>query len=217
MIINDGNIQKFKTLETSKRSRIINAAMKEFRYGFKKASTDAIVKEAGISKGLLFHYFGTKEKLYAFLIQYCLDEIESEYFDMLDMSNNDILDILWQSALLKKDITKKHPHVYEFSNATLHHIHDIPNMKIFSDLWEKQKENEEKIYRQCDTSLFRDDVDPIKTLDLIYYAIDGFFNFSDAIESVSEENGYDKFLKELREYLDIFRLCFYKNPTPKVD
>ena len=49
-------IEKFLKLDDEKRDRILNAAMKEFRYGYVKASTDIIVKEAGISKGLLFHY-----------------------------------------------------------------------------------------------------------------------------------------------------------------
>ncbi len=51
------------TVETEKRQRIINAAIDEFMKGYCKANTDIIVNNAGISKGLLFHYFGTKKKL----------------------------------------------------------------------------------------------------------------------------------------------------------
>ena len=47
---------KFFDLKKEKQDRMINAALKVFAiYGFNKASTDDIVKEAGISKGLLFH------------------------------------------------------------------------------------------------------------------------------------------------------------------
>lgn len=47
--------QKFNSLEAEKQERIINTALKEFaRNGYDKASTNEIVKEAGISKGSLF-------------------------------------------------------------------------------------------------------------------------------------------------------------------
>ncbi|MDR2572521.1 MAG: TetR/AcrR family transcriptional regulator, partial [Oscillospiraceae bacterium] len=60
---------KIMAMDPEKRDRVINAAMKEFRKGFKSACTDEIVREAGISKGLLFHYFGTKDGLYDFLLK----------------------------------------------------------------------------------------------------------------------------------------------------
>lgn len=45
-----------------KKERMINSALKEFSVNtFQKASTNTIVEEAGISKGLLFHYFGNKK------------------------------------------------------------------------------------------------------------------------------------------------------------
>ena len=55
-------------VDVEKRDKIINSALKEFSINtFQKASTNTIVEDAGISKGLLFHYFGSKEKLYKYL------------------------------------------------------------------------------------------------------------------------------------------------------
>lgn len=49
----------------STRERIIGAARDEFsRVGYRSASTNRIVSAAGVSKGLLFSYFGTKKELY---------------------------------------------------------------------------------------------------------------------------------------------------------
>ena len=51
--------EKFFDLKKEKQDRMINASLKLFAInGYKHASTDDIVNEAGISKGLLFHYFG---------------------------------------------------------------------------------------------------------------------------------------------------------------
>ena len=50
--------EKFFELKKEKQDRMINAALKVFsQYGYNHASTDEIVKEAQIIKGLLFHYF----------------------------------------------------------------------------------------------------------------------------------------------------------------
>lgn len=63
--------EKFFDLKKEKQDRMINAALKIFSMkGYQYASTDDIVKEAGISKGLLFHYFGSKLGLYSFIYDY---------------------------------------------------------------------------------------------------------------------------------------------------
>ena len=63
--------EKFFDLKKEKQDRMINAALKIFGMrGYSFASTDDIVKEAGISKGLLFHYFGSKLGLYSFIYDY---------------------------------------------------------------------------------------------------------------------------------------------------
>ena len=62
---------KFFDVKKDKQDAIINAALHTFALkGYKDASTDVIVKEAGISKGLLFHYFTSKQGLYDFICDY---------------------------------------------------------------------------------------------------------------------------------------------------
>lgn len=63
---------KFFDLKKEKQDRMINGALKVFAlYGYAHASTDDIVREAGISKGLLFHYFESKIGVYRFVVDYC--------------------------------------------------------------------------------------------------------------------------------------------------
>lgn len=48
---------KFFDVKKEKQDRIINASLKMFALnGYRHASTDDMVREAAISKGLLFHY-----------------------------------------------------------------------------------------------------------------------------------------------------------------
>jgi TetR/AcrR family transcriptional regulator len=65
---------KFENVESEKQRIILNAALKEFAdKGYEQASTNQIVKDAGIGKGMLFYYFTTKKKLYAYLVDYCIN------------------------------------------------------------------------------------------------------------------------------------------------
>lgn len=66
-----GMNEKFWDLKKEKQNRIMNAAIAVFaQQGYLHASTDEIVKRAEISKGLLFHYFISKQGLYEFLYDY---------------------------------------------------------------------------------------------------------------------------------------------------
>ncbi len=74
---------KFFDIKKEKQDRIINAALKVIALrGFSHASTDEIVKEAGISKGLLFHYFENKQGLldylYGYSTRYALMELKGQ-------------------------------------------------------------------------------------------------------------------------------------------
>ena len=61
---------KFFELSKEKQDRMINGAVRVFaENGYKHASTDDMVKVAGVSKGLWFHYFGNKLGLYEFMCE----------------------------------------------------------------------------------------------------------------------------------------------------
>lgn len=203
--VNPADIEKFMSMEQGKRDRIINAAMYEFSYGYKKASTDAIVKKAEISKGLLFHYFGSKEQLFAFLVNYALELVTSEYKDLVNIEQRDLLEGIWQMALLKRDLTDRYPSIYDFMQSLYIHRSDFPTEEAFLIICQKHEDILNEYYRQCDTSLFIDDIEPKKVINLILWAINGFLEEEEVKYQV-----YEDFLEDLRSYLDIFRLRFYR-------
>ena len=206
------DLEKFMKLEEPKRNRILNAAMKEFRYGYKKASTDEIVKGAGISKGLLFHYFVSKEQLYTFLIRFASDLLMRDYFDVLSQYQQDILEGFWQMALLKKNITTQYPFIYDFINGLYVHAADIPNAEIIAQL-EQEEQLYAEFYEHCDAGLFRDDIDHKKAIEIISCTLDNLLDNEEAKAITAggwKGDEYEQFLANLRGYLEIFRTCFYK-------
>ena len=50
---------------TEKKENLFLIALEEFtENGYRNASTNRITEKAGVSKGLLFHYFGSKKELF---------------------------------------------------------------------------------------------------------------------------------------------------------
>ncbi len=65
-----------KNAEISRREAIFEASLKEFAaVGYERANTNRICECAGVSKGLLFHYYGSKKQLYMFTVETCTDDV----------------------------------------------------------------------------------------------------------------------------------------------
>ncbi|HHT76935.1 MAG TPA: helix-turn-helix transcriptional regulator, partial [Clostridiaceae bacterium] len=61
--------ENFLKIDITKQKRVLAAALEVFsREGYLRANTNEIAALAEISKGLLFHYFGSKKNLYLFLL-----------------------------------------------------------------------------------------------------------------------------------------------------
>ena len=203
------SIDKFMKLEEEKKDRILNAAMQEFRYGYKKASTDIIAKIACVSKGSLFHYFETKEQLYLFLVEHTLDILEADYYKVLDLRQGDIIDTLWQEASLARRITMRFPYIYHFIASIRLHRSDFPKAELSEEYIHKQRKQFEAFYDHYDADLFRGDIDPAKAVDLILWAVEGFYN-NWQIVTEEKNQDYDLFLDSLRAHLDVLKTAFYK-------
>jgi len=208
--------EKFLLLDAEKRERIITAAANEFVHGFKKASTDNIVREAGISKGLLFHYFGTKERLYNFLIDHAVKILKQEYIDLINERQPDILDSIWQTSLLKQDLAVKHPGLFDFLTAA--YVHETKggapseNLRRFVKM---QQDAMQKVYANANKELFRDDICPQEVMNIITWTMQGFASAKVAEQSgenpgaLAREN-YERYLEELQKTLNTLRKCFYR-------
>ena len=65
------------TEKPDSRRRILDAAIAEFAArGYEAASTNRICQQAEISKGLLFHYYQNKKKLFCEVVKQCVEDME---------------------------------------------------------------------------------------------------------------------------------------------
>jgi AcrR family transcriptional regulator len=204
----------FNNLDPDKQERILNAAMKEFaRKGYDDASTNEIVKAANIGKGRLFHYFNTKKDLFLFLFDTAMNTLKTDYLDLIDKNERDIFIRLHQATLLKIEVYRKLPWLFDFAKASLFTTSDQVREEIETKRKNMISLGFELLYSDIDLSKFKEEIDPKKAVDLITWSIEGYgYRMMDKIKNLSDlsELDWDGTVKEFDEYLKILKQCFYK-------
>lgn len=217
-----GKFDLFHTLDQEKQKRIINAALVEFaEKGFKRASTNAIVQRAGIGKGMLFYYFGSKEELFDFLCEYTIEFARNEYMGGFTGEAIKIGDFLERYRALsekKRRAMRDSPEVIAFFGSFYLPENQAYFGKYTEGITEMRDWVAHDMYSNLDYSLFRDDLKPEAILRYIRLMLEGYeleltnnlksgaLDLDDA-HAISEE--YERFYV----FLDDLRRIFYKEPT----
>ena len=193
---------KFWDLKKEKQDRMINAALKVFAAcGYKKASTDEIVKEAGISKGLLFHYFGSKQGLYVFIYEYSARYMQMEYKRCIALKETDFFEIQAQLELAKLQVMKNYPYMNQFLNsAFLEEEHEI--VKEVENVMDAYSACLSSIYDKVDVSRFKPDIDPSQVLKVVLFTVDGLRNEQFLAKQNNPEALYEETMSVLRMLKD---------------
>lgn len=119
--------EKFFDLKKEKQDRMINAALKVFAMnGYAHASTDDIVREAGISKGLLFHYFGSKLGLYSFIYDYSIRYVILELTTGVDKTETDYFRLIEQIKEAELSVMRNYPCMLLFlNNSRIENVSEV--------------------------------------------------------------------------------------------
>ncbi|MEH7248382.1 TetR/AcrR family transcriptional regulator [Neobacillus niacini] len=206
-------ISKFLSLDIEKRDRIINAAIKEFaQKGYDSASTNEIVKEASISKGLLFHYFKNKKQLFFFLFDYCYNVVADEFYKKVDLTERDFFKRIRQAVQIKTELQAQYPDILTFIQEAV--MQDSAEIKVELDkkIQELNAVNIGAVYEGIDLSKFRDDVDVQKILKIIAWTFEKMSD-EELLKAKMVPNhkiDFEKVYMEAEEYFEIFIKCFYK-------
>lgn len=114
---------KFFDLKREKQDRMINGGLKIFaKYGYRHATTDEIVKEAAISKGLLFHYFDNKVGMYVFLMDYSVRFLLLEMSRKVDEKEENFFVIARQLEDAALGVLKNYPYMQAFLEKAFEEI-----------------------------------------------------------------------------------------------
>ena len=190
--------------DREKRDRVINASFEEFsQKGYEDASTNEIVEKAGISKGLLFHYFGSKQKLYEtlcdFSVEYVMDLLESG----IDWEQRDLFQRVLQITQIKLTAMEKYPHIYEFlkkitENLSVEEIKNHFSQRMLNLIRRAYEEN-------IDYTLFRQGVDLPKAVEIIQWTVEGAANKLLRQQDLPMQ----EVIKEHEKYMELLRQLLY--------
>ena len=207
--------ENFIAIDTEKRNRIINAAMREFAaQGFKNASTNEITKNAGISKSLLFYYFSTKEDLFKFLYHYSMDFlVESMKSYMKDLPA-DIFERWIAIGLARIKIAAQYPEMLDFTHNAARD--DSRVVQEFLKIEQRQAADElsVKVVDGLDLSKFKPDIDVQKAVQIIWWVLEGYAlamkkqTFDPGI--IHDDKALGTVMEEIKGYLVILKQSFYK-------
>lgn len=196
----------FKQLEPEKRKRIIDAGIREFaEKSYSEASTNRVVKEAGISKGSLFKYFDSKEDLYFYLLDQAIAELSAGIADRVKALKGDIFDIILQYAEAEFDWHLNNPDRYRLMKRAF----TDDGSEIYEKTKERYRVSAESMYEELlegmDPSRLRGD--PKKVSKLIRWVLEGFNReFINRYRENRNSRGIRKeYMAELKGYLEMIK------------
>lgn len=197
---------KFFDLKKEKQDRMINAALKVFALqGYRHASTDDIVREAAISKGLLFHYFESKLGLYSFIYDYSVRYMNLELRSTVDSGERDLFEVMKQTECARMHAMRGYPYMQQFLNRSM--SEDVSEALLAI---EEKRGSLEETYRginaQIDYSSLPRGVDGEKLRKMLDFTVKGLLTerFQDA--SFQPEMLYG----EICNYLDMMKQLVYR-------
>ena len=197
---------KFFDLKKDKQDRMINAALKIFALrGYRHASTDDIVREAAISKGLLFHYFESKLGVYSFIYDYSVRYMILEMRTAVDSKEKDLFEVLKQIERARMKAMRGYPYMQQFLNRSM--AEDVSEALLAIE--EKRgalEEAADAIYSQIDYSQLPAQIDGEKLRKMLDFTVKGLLTerFQDA--SFQPEMLYN----EICDYLDMMKKIVYR-------
>ena len=205
--------EKFFEIKNEKQERILNAAIKVFALnGYRKASTDVIVTEAGISKGLLFHYFTNKLSLYEYIIDYSIKYMNFEFTTSVSKYEKDFFELQMMMEQAKIRVMKIYPYMQQFL-ASLKYETDAKAKAVIGENAYALESMFNVIYKQADTSKFEEYVVVQKVVDMIRWMSDGYLR-----EHIVEgDTDVDVLVSEFSKYLKMLRAHFYRGGLVGVD
>jgi AcrR family transcriptional regulator len=167
--------EKFFDLKKEKQDRMINAALKYFgENGYKRASTDDMVREAGISKGLLFHYFGCKSGLYFFVCDYSVRYLILELTRVVSIKETDYFEIIKQVELGKMQILKTYPYLTSFIKG-VQLEKDQEAIEAAYEIKTKYEDYMDNIFRRIKEVKYKTGVDNEKLHNIVEFTLDGIY------------------------------------------
>jgi AcrR family transcriptional regulator len=171
-----------------------------------------MAKRAGVAKGLLFYYFGSKKGLFLYLTDYCIEFLHGQFFDGLESNREDVFERILRWTVRKWSMAETYPLQYAF---LVKQLLDSPSdvERLVAEKKAKYKAlSMQRFFDNLDLSNLRPDVDGERAVEFVSFVVEGLRARN--TEKYKEnprplQELHKEILPELKEYLDLCRraLC----------
>jgi len=200
-------LDNFFKIRAEKQEHIINAAFKAFgKQGYKKASVADIAEAAGITKGMITYYFGSKKNLYLYLAELGNLRLIRATMENIPPGITDFFGKIKRVMDIQISAVKEHPALISFVNSIFYET-DPEVADIIEELFTTElTQFDEYMLDESGFSQFKPGFDPKILCKFIVWANNGFL---DELFECSDQNR-DALVAEFYQCLDLMQECFYK-------
>lgn len=156
---------------------MLGAALEVFgRDGYRHAHTEEIARRAGISKGLLFYYFSSKENLYRQTAEWLTTRVEKIVLDEEYWGIDDFFELMLHVARKSRDVLTCFPRFTEFSVGL--YYPDRPGNHVAAPDWLTSQADAAtaRYLRNVQLDRFRDVDGAKRAMDLLAWLTDGWLH-----------------------------------------
>lgn len=192
-------------MDHPKKKAIIEACLAEFsEHGYERANTNRICERAGVSKGLIFHYFGSKHKLYLLTFEACLREV-TEPFKDYSVKNRGFVPAMLSLSTLKMRFFSEHPMHYRMMIRALYN----PPAQLAAEIRALQAQAYEMGYAMARDMMKELAVKPGVDLDMAFQMV---LSVSTIIENKFTDylSGQNEFSEEVHKAMEIEYMAYLK-------
>jgi TetR/AcrR family transcriptional regulator len=211
--------RQFFNLPAEKQEDILRACLREFALnGYDGASTNRIVEDAGISKGVLFKYFEDKESLFLYVVDRALHTYADAFPTRDVLSYDSPFAWIKDVTLRKLRFSKEHPLTYQL----LMRIAKEPAHPVYAKAMGSVARVSEQYLSEVASWLPNDGLRDGVTWHHVFTLVKGItLSMMDQYvarlpEVVDEdfESAFEQVHADLDLYLDIIRRGVYKEERP---
>lgn len=158
-----------------------------------------MVKTVGVSKGLWFHYFGSKEGIYVFVYDYCVKYMLLELSTIVDENETNYFELMRQIAKTKVKVGRSYPYLTIFLEEAAHE----PEQALAVKTAASRQSYEERL----DAYLKHAEIDNVsdkgrreRIKKMLEYTISGIIR-----EKTAQAAETDAIFREIKAYIDLVR------------
>ena len=202
-------MENFFKIRAEKQEHIIKAGFMVFgKQGYRKASIADIAKEAGITKGMITYYFGSKKALYVYLVELCQTSLLESVKEQLGSGVTDFFERFKAIMDLQLEAIRKYPGLLAFANSTYYET----DPEVTGDIKEIFADDDnlfnQMLLEGIDFSGFKPGIDPKLVCKFMLWAGEGFS--AELFEKTTSVDQIEDIAADFRKCLDMMRQTFHK-------